>query len=430
MKSGEALRGLHKNLHRLASLAICAGVAPTNRAAPTSNVTSAYRAVLTKTVQVPIESVDQVASYIRSRSLVRKYARDGRSPDEFRDRLESGQGTVEYQDWCLSDSRLPSRSGSEREQSYASTVGVCQELGVLGDTTNTLESPGRLLLYLARLNDITPSPGKNAFLHRIGYAIGAYYLILNCDYAFQRAVLESTSDEPKSFYSGFALDSSDIIRNGSRLLVETPANRSMFGWLRKRQEFADRLVKWKLREEERRGAKSSNSEQELPTVHSTEAEQTLHRPMEDFLLPRLEFLADIGALVKDSPDDFIYRRSLRIGTVLDYLRTSREKALGSYFKGMSELHQRRVSWVSIAELIDHLHEQWRIMRNIAGYAPVADVVVMANCSRWDRDPWPVVEVPTAFAMLAELARRPEARVRLVSDRFRRPEGFRIVEEAA
>jgi len=429
MKSGEAIQGLHKNLHRLASLAICASVAPTNRASPTSNVASAYQAVLAKKVRVTTEKVDQVASYLRSRSLVRKYSHGGPSANEFWDRLASGQGTVEYQDWCLSDPRLPSRSGSEREQSYASTIGACQELGVLGESTNTLQAPGRLLLHLAGLNGITPSPSTNAFLHRLGYTIGAYYLILNCDYAFQRAVLDSTSDRPKSFYSGFAADSSEIIRNGTRLLVQTPANRSMFGWLRKRQEFADRLVKWKKNEQERRRAKKNEAEQ-ATAIQPTEAEQTLYRPMEDFLLPRLEFLVDVGALQKDSPDDFVYRRAGRIGPLLDSLRVSREGAMGSYFKNMSELHDRRISWVSIADVIDHLYEPWKVMRNIGGYAPVADVVVMANCSRWDRDPWPVIEVPTAFEMLAELARRPEAKIRLVSDRYRRPEGFRIVDDVA
>jgi hypothetical protein len=99
----------------------------------------------------------------------------------------------------------------------------------------------------------------------------------------------------------------------------------------------------------------------------------------------------------------------------------------SYFQTVASFrHGTAIKVVNRLEVVKYLRPAYDRFKGITGYAPIMESAVYANLSRWDADPWTYLEIADAEAALRELAGQDSAPVRVVSDRFRRPETFRLL----
>jgi hypothetical protein len=149
--------------------------------------------------------------------------------------------------------------------------------------------------------------------------------------------------------------------------------------------------------------------------------------MEDVFLARLEFLVDVGVLSKLDSAKYIYAPSER----LDALATLLAELGGAQrgFFGFVALCFERPSATRLREpqqVLDHLREAHDRLRGITGYSLITNATVLANLSTWQQEPWIYVELADALDALQELARGERPSVRVISDRFRRPNEFTVL----
>jgi hypothetical protein len=365
----------------------------------------------------PVSEADagRVLAYISERALVRKYADKGPATmDGIRSRIGRGEPFLEAQDWFLSDPQLPSSTGGEREQSFARTVRACQELGLLNDRTLTISSYGECLVRIAELSGLLPGQegnGRNPFMPEPSYSMAAYFQVLRCDFAFQRELFQRIPASPVSF-SELALRADELLTAIERAIGVTAANRVDREWLGKRLKSA-RELKDRVRKEKGQGG-------------SHVATQTLYRTFEDIFLPRLEFLADIAVLRKPQPGRYVYERGEGYAPFSELTRHGLDGVNAGYFSAFAKIHNRLVKpLVEATDVVTHLEPAFDVFKSMTGYAPIVECTVFANASAWKSDPWSYVEVTACQEALRQLAVQSPPRVHIVSDRFRKPETFRL-----
>jgi hypothetical protein len=410
------LESLHKNLQRTISLALCVSKAPPVRPTSAERLASAYAEALRKPVSVPHEDVQRIVSYIGERALVRKYMKGG-TLETIRSRLEHGGSFIEAQDWYLSDPSLQSMTGSEKDDSFVKTVAACAELGLISDKTFTREIFGDLIIAIAEdrglLNNSVES-GHNPFRADPAYAAAAYFRILTYDFIFQRELVRMIPEAGITF-TALCEKLVDLLATIAREIGVSlnQSNRAAQRWLTARLKSAGELnerladVRWK----------------ESPGV----AIQTLYRPFEDLLYPRLEFLVDLGALRKPNPGRYEYIPASGLPALLQLLNRPPEHMMGAFFGVIATMHLRAVKRITAPlEVLEHLRPGFSRFKGITGYAPIAEATIYANMKGWDNDPWPVVEIETSHSALRELATVEPPTARVLADRFRRPETFSIL----
>lgn len=76
------------------------------------------------------------------------------------------------------------------------------------------------------------------------------------------------------------------------------------------------------------------------------------------------------------------------------------------------------------EIISHLMPAYALLKNQAGYAPIAETVILANGLGFDHTNWSLTEIDSAIRKITDLARTDRG-VRTATDRFRKLEGFKI-----
>ena len=341
-------------------------------------------------------------SYVRERALSRKY------PD-----VESPRSSIELQDMFLSDRRLNSRSGSEREQTTVQTAQVVRDLGFAYPETFVRSTAGDLLVAIGEKTSILPFPNSgdspNPFSKNPEFEIAAYFYVASSDWSMQAAVLEyfQSATRELSFYADVSESSPDLLRAAKATLPRSLANRDEHAWFDKQIGAADRFA--------RRSSGLSGT-----------TEQTLRRPIENLFLPRLEFMVDVGLLVKPDPSRFSFGLSENAAPVSALLRGGTEVIEGSYFGTLARVFKRKVATVSSEKLIEHFSSAYQLLRNDAGYASIRESAILANSISWHFEPWRIVEIADAFKTLTGLARGPNPRVRINSDRFRRPFTYRPI----
>lgn len=405
--SRPVLLTLHKNLHRLASLAFCVANAPRSRPTTVSQVAANYERVLTKPCPVSEDALERVATYISERVYIQKYGGTrGATLQAVVDGIASGK-TIEMQDWFLSDPAIPSRTGAEKEMSPVKTVAACQELGLLRDKTVTIGNYGELLLEVARergLLGALEGAGTNPFLPDAAYVTAAFLQVLRHDLDFQAELLRRIDPQSTSWLV-VADRLGAILRDVKARIPSSVANKRIHEWLGRQRLAADKL-------KNREGV----------------ATGTLLRPVEDLLHSRLEFLVDFGALHKPDPGRYEYARGPAYDGLLDLLEGGDDKIQAQYFRAVAAMWKKRARYLEDEpEVLEHVRRGHKIFKNVAGYAPILESTVYANVSSWGDDPWPIVEISESFRALGRLARTATPRVRINPDRFRRPFTFRIVE---
>jgi len=408
------LTSLHKNLLRLASLGLCTSVAHASRGATTRELAARYMALLTAKVPVDSNDAPRAVDYIRSRSLIRTYLR--RAPytaSEVEAVAERGELRMELQDWYLSDRALQSSSGREREAASESAVMLCGELGLLRLPAGVLQTHGRVLVRVAEDLGVLPfeQPRANPFAPDRGYFVASYFHILRSDLPFTRALLAWIEPGREfAFASDLSARATEILDAVEGMTTRTAANRSLFQWLDRQKGFARRVSQQGL---DNRGRKTSA--------------QAVLRPIEDLLLPRLEFMVDIGVLWKPAPAEFVYQLTDPGERFRDAVLNPQWSVEERYFGTMADLMGRPVA----DEAVDYrrlLSGAYAALRNPAGYAPIEEAVVLTHSTSWGEG-GPLPELSDTKDELGTLARTADG-VRIVSDRHRRPGAFRMELDSA
>ena len=358
--------------------------------------------------------VDRALDYIRSRALVTQYAGRGQAKMKSVEELAvDGRLRLEFQDWALMDGTIPSTAGRERDASATKTVDVCHELGLLRLPPGTLQTHGAVLCHVCSRVRNPPCRGRHrtqsvflqvrrcsrprsfTFSDQTGDSCGRY---------FGRSGPPTTTSLSLATSAHGPKDCSPAVEGSTD---RTAANREEFRWLDRQRRYAKRLAD-ALRQ---------------PQAEQSVKIQSAYRPIEDLLLPRLEFLVDVGALAKPRPADFTYILTER-GEQF-YRHLSRDWDIErDYFRQAASLLEVSFSDITGADVLAHLQTAYADLRNTAGYAPIEETVLLANARTLVGRSWHGVELAAAKEALADAARTSSS-VRIVSDRHRRPGAFRI-----
>ena len=359
------------------------------------------------------EDVDDALDYIRSRALVRQYAGRGQATMAAVSALASdGRLRLEFQDWALMDPSIPSTSGRERDASAVKTVELCDELGLLRVPPGTLQTHGTVLCSVARGAGVLPADPNtrdNPFAPRPALLATAFFHVLRSDRVFLLALLRlfANSNRERAFSGDLSAEAEQLLRTVEEGTDRTAANREAFRWFDRQKTYARRFAR----------------ALEEPRKKRSVTIQTLYRPMEDLLLPRLEFLVDVGALSKPRPADFSYVLTEKGQQFRQHLGQGWDIET-QYFRQIANLLDIRFTEISSDDVLPHLSTAYAELRNAAGYAPIEEAVLLANAKALAETPWNGVELAAARAALADVARSSTS-VRIVSDRHRRPGAFRI-----
>jgi hypothetical protein len=241
--------------------------------------------------------------------------------------------------------------------------------------------------------------------------MAAYFQILRCDFIFQRELLERIPTSPVSF-SDLANNAEQLLTAVERATGVTAANRGDREWLAKRLKSA-RELKERLRKEKSLGRANVSI-------------QTLYRNFEDVLLPRLEFLTDIAVLRKPQPGRYIYERGEGYGALAALTGEPFDGVNSGYFSVFATVFDRAVRpLVEPTEVVAHLEPAFNVFKSMTGYAPIVECTMFANATAWKSDPWPYVEISVCQEALRQLAIQSPPTVHIVSDRFRKPDTFRL-----
>lgn len=373
-----------------------------------------------KAVEAPLTEplsegeLDRVIAYLRERALIRKYK--AKTADELRIQLETGRTKVQLQDWWLCAPNLRSSTGSEREQSFTKTVAACQELDLLAETTLTVTSYGRLLMDVAReraLLDIRSGSEASPFIFEPAFAVVALYRVIVFDLPMQRHLVAILAKGRLTFQ--------ELCLQAERILTElmtsdipnSPGTRDVRRWITKEIANARKLSDYVRKDG---GAKGGET-----TI------QTLYRPFEDMFLPRLEFMVDAGLAVKPEAAHYIYDPSPHLEAWKELLAGGAEAMEDSYFSVVARTHAKTSQRLSGATaILKHMSVGFSKYRGITGYAPILEAVMYSNLATWGNEPWSYIEMKDAMETLRALSAADEPSVRILSDRYRRPEAFTLI----
>ena len=404
------LESLHKNLCRLPTFALCIEGAPRSRTTSAANLARTYGARIRTRVSVPADRRKALRRYLLDRGLVPKYGSVGApTMDALLARFTEGE-ELEVQDLWLSSDAVRSSAGAERESSLIRTVATCVELGLLTPGKFSLTSWGEVLLTLASLEALLS--GKNPFEPSPAYSWAMYFLILRSDWAFSGALLRALPAMRFGFREDILPKATTIIESVLRAIPASASNRSARAWVTRQLQSARRLD---LRSNELKQSDSVDT-------------KTLLRPLEDVLLPRLEFMVDVGILDKPDPGRFTYVRGPSYDAFSGLVVGSQTMLDHRYFTTVARASGRYGTAVEAPDSVAaHLAQSASALKGVTGYAPIHETVTLANMSGWARDPWMYVEVETAEAALRSLASATPVRARLLSDRFGRAHTFSLLE---
>jgi hypothetical protein len=408
----------HKNSVRVNSLALATSVSSHTRGAKSSDLAKRYMALLTRSVNPTQDDVARVQTYLSRRSLVRKYTKNSgaRTAEDVAERLMDGRLSLEMQDWYLSDPSLGSQAGSERDATVEKTIDLCGEMGFLRSQGGTRQNWGRILVEVAESKHVLPFDGlgcgPNPYSQNISINIIVFYLMLRLDLEFVKALLDmNDASRFKSFYSDIGPHSESLIGSVITSIPRTMANRRLFVWLEKQSSYAKRL-------REITAKKSAANDASI---------QSAYRPIEDLMIPRVEYLVDFGLLEKSSPTDYSYRISESGQKMREAINSGAWNHETDFVSTYLNSGGVSVDHIDDENILDFVTDSYVALRNPAGYAPIEEVTLRANAMAIGTNRHVVVDVARAKQRLMDLAKEPGTKLRIVSDRHRRASAFRIVE---
>lgn len=366
-----------KNTVRLASLAMVSCLASSTRATTVSGLTSRYRSLVATAIPVPDAAWPEVDEYLGRRNLRRKY--------------KSANHLVEVQDWLLSDPRLPSSPGAEKEDTRAAVDFACQ-LGLLWTTSLQRTWRGSYLCDLSdrildavRAGDRNPNPFVLTAPQRLLLAWTSFTL----DRTFTGYVLGLLRRLPPVFTFGEVAEavreSLPAFASNIADLAASPADRIV---VRRVQDLAGRL------------ARTSGGRKARPGAVT---EQTLRREFEELLFWRLEGLVDLRYLSKPDRHAFNYQMSPTVEGLTDLLGPDSDAGLHSSFfsQWRARTGQRSLRLQGDAAL-EALRRANEVRSNQMGYTLIEEGVLVANVLLCDDSLSRVLEWNDAMAAIADV----------------------------
>ena len=118
---------------------------------------------------------------------------------------------------------------------------------------------------------------------------------------------------------------------------------------------------------------------------------------------------------------FNRKKSVPVLIRIDFACCKRNKGHKSTNYFVNEIESEPVEGVDV---LPHLRDAYELLKNRAGYASITETTLLANGLSYSNEKWPTIEIGMAIDHLTELARN-SGEVRIASDRFRRPEAFRV-----
>jgi hypothetical protein len=413
------LRHLHKNLQRAASFALCVSRAPKSRSVTAVQLAAEYAQLMQRRIPVPAAAAERASRYLIGKGLAPRGVTAGVAERELIDRLRSGEALMEVQDWFLSDPRMPSSTGRESAGSFAETVAACAELQFLAEETLVLDSFGELLLAVAEDRGIlqaTSADGvANQFLPDPRLTTVLIFQLLRCDMIFQRELSQALPHTPVSFTEDLVPLVPGLLRNVALKTPTTVANRDLHGWLRRQIGNADSLA-----------LRSYPGQKVTGRSGRAVAPQTLLRPLEGMLVPRMELLVDVGVARKPAPERYAYEVTETFKTYKELTDGGQAGLDSNFFAATARINGLRASPLTDPELIlDHLRVGASRLKGLTGYAGIVESTLFANVSAMN-NPWLFVELADAQDALRKMAGAANPKVRVIADRFRRPRDFALI----
>lgn len=409
MSESLVVRSFHKNLARLASLVICVEASPKSRSSSINDVARQYMDTLVKGLEVDPRPNEQakLIKYLTRRALIRKYG--VQNAQALLKEINLHNKHIEFQDISLLDPRVPSGMGNERPQSAKKTVKVCQDIGLIAPRTNMVQPLGSSLQILSdRTKTIDKNAPANPFLPNLPLAAASYFAVLQADMVFQNELISALPDENKTFSGYFSNKSVDLLSQVIAKIPLNPATRQTHNWLLKQVRFGQRLV----------------DEGEINSSDGTASIQSRFRPIEDILISRLEILVDISIALKSDRNSLHYRVNPVAKEFLKHHRINHDFLFQYYFQFIAFTNKIPFTMIDQEEIISHLMPAYALLKNQAGYAPIAETVILANGLGFDHTNWSLTEIDSAIRKITDLARTDRG-VRTATDRFRKLEGFKI-----
>jgi hypothetical protein len=399
---------LHKNLQRLGSFVVCASVASDSRTVSSTSLAADYAAVLRRGVALDQSDSARIEAFLAARALVRKYDPHG-TASSVAQALVSGRLALETQDYWLSRPDIKSGTGGEREQSFLHTVSAAEELAFVVPSKRSRGSAGRAIVFGATAVGLLDDHGAvigNPFADWPTLHALIYWRILDADRLFIRRLAELLRSETS--FTRLASQSAGMLRAVLADIPNAVTSRRDRERVQKLASHATRLSS---------GLSSSS-------VGAGAAIQTLYRPLEDILLPRIEFMVDVGLLTKSDPYRYTYQPTPAFKIFSSDVSQSDYSAT-RYWSTVAAARGVPYDSVDFEGILAHLRPAYLQLKGLTGYANIKDTVGLANVMSAATGPWRIAELRDAEAHLRGHADQMPAGVRLIADRFRKLESFRM-----
>jgi hypothetical protein len=137
-------------------------------------------------------------------------------------------------------------------------------------------------------------------------------------------------------------------------------------------------------------------------------------------------MVDVGVAIKPVKSESAYARRDPEGAFASMLADGPEALGDRYFTTLLSINNRPTSRITENELVDHIDPAFLISKNTAGYAPIIESVAYANTHAWQAQAWRTIETNDMNDSLTKLTHQDPPGARIVSDRFRRPSGYKLL----
>jgi hypothetical protein len=358
-----------KNTNRVGSLILLSALASATRPSAAGDLATQYRQALSRLVPVPVRHRAEIEAFLRARNLARKY---------------SSWTPVETQDWLLSDPRLPSGTGSERED-VRPAVGLASALQVLWPQNLQRSWLGGLLVREApdALTGLQSGDrSRNPFVLTPRLRLVGTWMLLRADWVFMDFLVRHLRDTDRCSITGLIPVVSATFQNWVGELQERypqAPNAPTLAALRRKAALLSRPVGGRAR------------------VAGAVTEQTMRREFEELLMWRLELLVDLGFLSKSNRLALEYRVLPRMTELAAVLADASE----GLFNGLFSRTIGREATADSSVILDALAVAATTAKNAMGYSVIEESVLLANLAALEDPTLPVLEVRKAMDVLRQ-----------------------------
>lgn len=362
-----------KNTQRLGSLSVVSKLASPSRASSISDLARSYRSLLIAPIHVPPDERENILRFLSKRNLARKYSAGV---------LEN---VIESQDWLLADKRLPSRTGSEKED-VRPTIDLAAQVGLLWATTCQRTWAGDLLAEYT--GDVVNafrngSRDENPFLVSSLQKTILGFIVIESDQTFLRFLVDTllsiSGDVDIAALIEVIRKNFDSFINGVKTNAKGPEDARIL------KQLMDLQVQI-LRPTTGRRATAGGI-----TV------QTLRRTFEALLYWRLEALVDLGLLEKPDPETYIYQIGKNSEPLYKIVNSDVSKNFFTHwFTVASKAAEKTTDYEEIRELLFAANQK---KANSMGYTLIKEGVLVANLNTLESGLGRIVEVSDAVAAI-------------------------------